>query len=141
MIEYLVDSDYVIEHLKGRQAVSRLLTAFLDRDALAVSIITFAEVYEGLLGSPQAAGPVRAFASFLQGVSILNMDQDTAMLFAQTRRQLRSAGALLADHDLWTAAIAMRYGLILITHDQHFNRIPGLKIYAEERRAGNEVTE
>ena len=43
-MKYLVDSDYVADYLKGRAQSTDLLNALLQ-DGIAISIITFAEVY------------------------------------------------------------------------------------------------
>jgi predicted nucleic acid-binding protein len=40
--------------------------------------------------------------------------------------QLRAAGTPIPDNDLWTAALALENDLVLITRDQHFERIPQL---------------
>ncbi len=44
---YLVDSDYVADWLKGRSAAIQLLTT-LRQDGLAISDITYGEIYEGI---------------------------------------------------------------------------------------------
>lgn len=45
-MKYLVDTDWVAEYLKGRQpAVSTL--ALLAQEGLAISLITYGEIYEG----------------------------------------------------------------------------------------------
>jgi predicted nucleic acid-binding protein len=36
---------------------------------------------------------------------------------------------LIADNDLWIAATALAKDLTLVTRDQHFSRITGLKQY------------
>ncbi len=51
---HLVDSDYVADYLKGQ----RNATTFLERllpEGLAISIITFAEVYEGVFNTTNRA--------------------------------------------------------------------------------------
>ena len=44
---YLVDTDYVADYLKGYQKAT-LLLKHLSPTGLAISMITFAEVYEGI---------------------------------------------------------------------------------------------
>ena len=43
---YLVDTDYVADYLKGQRNVVAILEPLLP-EGIAMSIITFAEVYEG----------------------------------------------------------------------------------------------
>ncbi len=44
---YLVDSDVVADYLKGRTHAMTLLDTLFP-DGIAISIVTFAEVYEGI---------------------------------------------------------------------------------------------
>lgn len=46
-MKYLVNSDYVVDYLKDRSAATQLLSELFS-DGLAISITTFAEVYEGI---------------------------------------------------------------------------------------------
>ena len=46
-MKYLVYSDYVADYLKGRPIATDLLN-MLFQDGIAISIISFAEVYEGI---------------------------------------------------------------------------------------------
>ena len=63
------------------------------------------------------------------GVPILGLDEVTAETFATLRFDLRRRGELIPDHDLWIAATAQRHNLTLISRDQHFSRIPDLRLY------------
>lgn len=47
MVAYLIDSDRVIPFLRGRTAALELI-ASLDPLGLAISVITYAEVFEGV---------------------------------------------------------------------------------------------
>jgi tRNA(fMet)-specific endonuclease VapC len=41
---------------------------------------------------------------------------------------LRSLGKPIPENDIWIAAIAKEYDLILITRDKHFNHIKSITI-------------
>ncbi len=141
MTGYLVDTDWVIEYLKGREAPTRLLSSLIDRDVLAISVVTFGEVYEGLVARPTDRGPAVIFAEFLRGVTILDIDIDTAELYARLRRTLRAAGTPLPDNDVWNAAVAELNDLTVITSDRHYAHIPNLRIYDAGSGTSDEVTE
>jgi len=40
--------------------------------------------------------------------------------------QLKRARTPIPDNDLWIAAMALQHDLLLITRDQHFERVPQL---------------
>lgn len=59
-------------------------------------------------------------------VGILLPSRETAEHYARLFVQLKRAGTPVPDNDLWIAALALEHDLILITRDQHFERIPQL---------------
>jgi tRNA(fMet)-specific endonuclease VapC len=50
-MSYLVDTDWMIDGLSGRQATLVFLEAHRD-EGLGVSLVTLGELYEGVYGSP-----------------------------------------------------------------------------------------
>ena len=127
MITHLADSDWVIEYLRGREEGTRLLRPLIQQGSLATSIIVYGEIYEGILGDSNRETRLRQLDSFLAGVPVVGLDRETAEAFARLRSDLRSRGELLADHDTWIAATALRHDLVLLARDQHFDRIRLLK--------------
>ena len=59
-------------------------------------------------------------------VAVLVPDRDTAEHYARVFVQLKRAGTPVPDNDLWIAAMTLQHDLVLITRDQHFERIPQL---------------
>ncbi len=86
---YLVDSDYVADYLKGRFPAIHLLDRLFP-DGLAISIVTFAEIYEGIYYGYQPEHYTIIFRRFLQGVTVLGITRPVARHFAIVRGQLRS---------------------------------------------------
>lgn len=126
---YLVDSDWIADYLKGRQQAVQLLDS-LFRDGMAVSIISFAEIYEGIYYGSDPKRNEEIFAHFLQGVDVLGINRPVARRFAMVRGSLREAGQLIPQPDIFIAATALHYDLSLVTRNiSDFQRIPGLKIH------------
>ena len=127
---YLVDSDGVIDYLKGRLDAVALLER-LAPDGIAVSVVTVGEVYEGIRYGrmPQRYGG--AFDRWLETVEVLVLDLPIARLFGVIRGELRQRGESLKDSDLWIAATALHHDLILVTRDVgHVQRVADLKLFA-----------
>lgn len=127
-MKYLVDSDWAIDHLNGVQrVVSRL--GELSEEGLGLSVISLAEVYEGIFYSSDPPREEQALRAFLHGVSIIAVDDDICRIFARERGRLRAAGNIIGDFDLLIGATALRHGLTLLSNNRnHFERIPGLDI-------------
>jgi len=97
---------------------------------MAISIITFGEVYEGVYYGRSPRDNERGFRAFLRRARVLPLHRGTMRRFARVRGQLRTAGQLIGDTDLLIAATALHHDLILVTHNRReFARVPGLRIY------------
>jgi len=128
-MSYLVDTDIVVNWLKGRKQETSLLRD-LEGDGLAISLITYGEVYDGIYYGRDPDGNEKAIEQFLQWVDVLPLDQQIMRRFARIRGHLRQTGQLIGDTDILIAATALDYDLTLITHNmRHFARIFDLKLY------------
>lgn len=46
-MKYLIDTDWIVDYLAGQEEARKLLTT-LHPDGIAISIVTFTEIYEGI---------------------------------------------------------------------------------------------
>ncbi len=126
---YLVDSDWVADYLKGRQHAVQLLDSLFP-DGMVISIITFAEIYEGIYYGSDPKRNEETFARFLRGVDVLGINRPVARRFAVVRGALREAGQLIPQPDIFIAATALHYDLSLVTRNlSDFQRIPDLRLH------------
>ena len=126
---YLVDSDWVAEYLKGRVTAVNLLDSLFEED-LAISIITFGEIYEGIYYGTDPQNNELVFRSFLRGVRVLGINRTIARHFALIRGKLRAEGQIIPQPDILIAATALQYDLTLLTRNvRDFERIPDLKLH------------
>jgi tRNA(fMet)-specific endonuclease VapC len=124
---YLVDSDCAISYLGGIQKVVKKLEEYRQNGGLAISIITLAEIYEGVYGSRDPLKSQQVLNDFLSDVAVIGLDEDISKIFAQERARLRKAGNMIGDFDMMIGATALCYNMTLITNNvRHFSRIPGL---------------
>jgi predicted nucleic acid-binding protein len=127
-VRYLVDTDWVIHYLKGRRPFVERLRV-LEEQGLAISVINLGELYEGVYGATEPEKREQGLKDFLQGVTVLGLDEETCRIFGQERQRLRRAGNLPGDMDLFIGATALRHNLIVLTNNRsHFERIESLRI-------------
>ncbi len=127
-MKYLVDTDWIIDHLNGIEAITKKLEKFAP-SGICTSIISVAELYEGVYGSKDYNTSLDALETFLEGITILSMDQEICKIFGRERNKLRKKGNTIGDFDLLIASICLRYDLILLTNNKkHFEKIDSLKI-------------
>ena len=130
-MSYLVDTDWVAEYLKGREPAATTLPQ-LRREGLAISLITYGEIYEGIYSGRDPEQQEDVFLHFLRRVQVLSLNRAILRRFARIRGQLRSQGQLIGDFDLLIAATALHHNFTLLTHNtRHFSRIPELKLYRQ----------
>lgn len=128
-MKYLIDSDYVADYLKGRSHATLLLDV-LYPDGIAISIITLAEVYEGIFYGYKPDFYKTAFRRFLQGVRVLPLTRTIAIKYAMLRGELHKTGKIIDQPDLFIAATAITHKLEVVTHNtKDFERVPHLSIY------------
>ncbi len=127
-MRYLVDTDWIIDGLRGRPEALAVLEERRD-EGLGVSIITLGEVYEGAYNNPQPDVHVATFHEFLALFTVLPLTDETMQHFARLRALLRQRGNLIPDLDLLIAATAIEHELVLLTRNRrHFERIPDLQL-------------
>lgn len=96
-------------------------------EELAVSSVTEGELRYGLARRPSASLQVTV-ETFLLAVTVFPWDSDAARSYGQLRADLERRGQLLGSLDMMIAAHALSLGLILVSSDAAFRRIPHLKL-------------
>ena len=127
--QYLIDTDWVIDYLHGVQRVINRVEQ-LQPDGIAISVISIAELYDGVFGGTDPVRKEQELLDFLaRGIARLDIDAATATLFARERSRLRRAGTPIGDFDLLIGATALRHNLTLLSNNRrHFQRINGLNL-------------
>jgi tRNA(fMet)-specific endonuclease VapC len=132
MSSYLVDTDWIVDCLTGQQpAIDTLMN--LAPQGLAVSLISYGELYEGAYYARNPEEALEKLTTFLEGKDILPLTAPIMERFAVIRGQLsKPVRKQVGDMDLLIAATAIHYNLTLVTRNlRDFRRVPGLDIYQE----------
>jgi tRNA(fMet)-specific endonuclease VapC len=124
----LVDTDWIIHWLNGHPAIGRRLEEVRPQ-GVALSVVSLAELYEGIYHSHAPDRNERDLRNFLTGLTLLGVDQETCQVFGRERGRLRAARTMIADLDLLIGATALRHELTVLTNNRrHFGLIQGLRI-------------
>ncbi len=96
---------------------------------LGVSIVSLAELYDGVFGATNPERSEQALRTFIDRVHIVDLDEAICRIFAKERSRLRSAGTPVPDFDLLIGSTAIRHNLTLLTNNRrHFERLQDLSI-------------
>ena len=127
-MQYLVDTNWIILHLRGSRRVAQRIEDLISA-GIGISVVSMGELYGGVY---KASDPTRSEESLqlvLSDINVIDIDDQVCRIFGQQRGILRAGNALIGDTDLWIGATAMRHGLTLLTNNrQHFERMQGLSI-------------
>ena len=127
-MRYLVDTDWVIHYLNGHpEIISRIQD--LATEGIALSVISLAELYEGVFYSRDPQQSEKGLEAFLRGIELASIDDETTRMFGRERGRLRAQGKSVGDFDLLIGATALRHGLVVLTNNRrHFELIDKLQI-------------
>jgi predicted nucleic acid-binding protein len=108
----------------------------LASSGLAVSIITYGELYEGAAFAHDPTPALAGLRSFLKGKAILPLTQPVMERFGQVRGSLpRQIRQQIGDLDILIAATCLEHDLTLLTRNRKdFHKIPHLKLYQPSER-------
>ena len=124
----LIDTDWIIHYLNGRKDIVEELGS-LKEGGLFVSVISLAELYEGIYYSTDPTANEEALNDFLSGVSILGVEDEVCKLFGKERGKLRQKKKMIGDFDLLLASTCLYHDLILLTNNvRHYEMVKGLNI-------------
>ena len=127
-MKYLIDTDWVIDHLNKIEKTVRRLEK-LAPQGLALSIVSLAELYEGVYYSRDPIQSGEILREFLTpDLIVLGIDEEICMVFGRERGKLRRQGKSISDLDLLIASTCLRHGLILLSNNiRHFMYGRGFK--------------
>jgi tRNA(fMet)-specific endonuclease VapC len=98
-MRYLVDTDVVVDYLYGNPDAQQLLAA-LAPTGLAISIITYLEIYEGIYVSRDPKQAEATFRLLLQGLTVVPVSRTVAKQTARVRSGLRRQRAQVTHRAL-----------------------------------------
>jgi tRNA(fMet)-specific endonuclease VapC len=128
-VAFLVDTDWIIHYLRGRSDIVAKLSSYFT-EGIFVSIISLAELYEGVYYSPDPAGSEAGIKDFLgNNAAVLEIDEEVTRIFGRERGRLRRLHRTVGDMDLLIGATAIRHDLTLLTNNRRdFELLEKLRI-------------
>ena len=125
----LLDTDVCVSLLRGNRGIAERLRG--SSSGAAVCFMTAAELAYGAEKSGKPAHNRVLVERFLLTLPVIESSRSAMRLFGRIKAELESRGEVLADADLFIAAVALDRDLILATGNlKHFARVPGLRVEA-----------
>ena len=124
---YLLDTNIISDIAKnpGGPAAKRL--AELSANELCTSVVVSAEVrfgFENGIGKALRT----SMTAVLDNLRILSLEPPVDQIYAETRAAMSKIGKAITPNDMFIAAHALAIDATVVTDDQAFRFVPGLKV-------------
>ncbi len=122
MSRYCLDTSAYSRFQRGDETVVDLV----DRaEWIGMPSVALGELRTGFLLGGRTAQNERELGEFLASpvVTELTVDGEVSRHYAEMVVDLRRAGTPIPTNDIWIAATAARAGALVLTADEHFERI------------------
>ena len=109
----------------------RILDALGQAECVFMSIIVLGELFAGFRGGTRMKENRARLAGFLAKPTVrtLELSTETAEVYGQIKNALKRAGTPIPINDIWLSAQAIETGSVLITFDNHFGNVSGIRLW------------
>src|SRR5512135_3174663 len=122
---YLIDTDVMVDFFKHKDSTKELITRLSQQDALALSVLTVAELRSGWTDEQAEWFLPRLYAL----CSVIPVSKEIAEQAGKWRQEYKSRGQQLGTPDTVIAATAFLLNCPLVTNNAKDYPMPELKLY------------
>ena len=125
----ILDTDILVALLKGEPDAIQTIRALEEKnDRIATTAVTAYELLKGAYISSKPKENIEKVQEIISNVQVLDLTLKACEEASKIYRDLRKAGSLIGEFDALIAAIARTYDEIIMTRDEHFTFIRGIKV-------------
>ena len=125
----ILETSFVVDFLQGDEdAISKMHSLIDQNIPYEITSPTIFELWGGLVNLEKPEKERQRITSLMEGIIIYPLDEESAKIAGNIDGQLVKKGLQINTEDSMTAGIAITNNKKILTRDEHFNRIEGLKI-------------
>mgnify|MGYP001598802509 CR=1 FL=1 len=124
-----IDSDCIIDFLKGRKNAEKILEE--QDDEIATSQINIFEVFQGIFKQKNISDQeINSADSFFNSINVLPFDEKCGKVSAKIFSTLMKEGNIIEQNDCFIGAVMLKNNCntIISNNEKHFSRIKGIKV-------------
>lgn len=127
----VVDTD-IISYIFKKDTHSELYESRLLQVPKFISFMTLAELRRWKFQSNWSRAKNEKFEELLSDYGVIYADEELCNFWATITNEGFKKGRPIATADAWVAAVALMFGVPLVTHNRkHFQNVGGLQIISE----------
>ena len=127
---YLLDTNVIIRLLRNGEYLDRLIE--LGRGRVAISVITYYEIYVGIeksMNTDLRRKKCEKFEEIVDLLTVIRFGRDEAKEAAGVRASLEAKGKGIGPMDTLIAGLALANDCVLVTGNvKEFERVEGLEV-------------
>ncbi|MBM3211611.1 type II toxin-antitoxin system VapC family toxin [Candidatus Poribacteria bacterium] len=130
-MNYLIDTNHWSYLQRGHPLIRKHIQSLPEESTLYMSVISQGELLFGVELAVNESQKNRLRALYAQTITemteIIYVTSQVAERYALVLANLRRKGKPIETNNIWIAATALAYNLILVTNDEHFQYIDGMQ--------------
>lgn len=125
----VLETSFLIDFLRNQHDAVLFMQQLQSQDSwIYVTSPTVMELWRGALQSHLVEKEKIKINNLLSKLAVLDFDNSSAKQTAEIMHDLKNQGAPINLADAMIGAIVFMHSEVLVTHDEHFARIPGLRV-------------
>ena len=108
-----------------RQASALVIVS--EAESIALPVIVLGEYRLGIAQSRHRVSYENWLQEWISSVTLLDIDEETSQSYAALGLELKRKGRPIPTNDLWIAALCRQHALPIVSRDQHFDLVPGIR--------------
>jgi tRNA(fMet)-specific endonuclease VapC len=123
--KFLLDTNIISAWLKGESSVADKIDKAKE---IHIPIIAVGELYYGAMYSTRVEKNIADITKITATYNLLLIDEAITLVYGKIKAALKKKGKPIPENDIWIAAIAEYYSLVLVSRDKHFKEIDTVKV-------------
>ena len=124
-----LDTDLLVSILRGKEEAKKNVNELDEEAKGATTSVNAFELFFGAYKSERKQENLKEASKLLERLTVFPLNLASSKKAAEISAKLMTKGETIDFRDAMIAAIALEYGLTLVTRNQvHFKRIKGLQV-------------
>jgi tRNA(fMet)-specific endonuclease VapC len=120
----ILDTNALSAFVDGEPEIGAILGS---QHRAAIPVIVLGEFRYGIMGSRHRKTYEEWLNAHLRHFDLLAITAETTVPYAALRATLKRLGRPIPANDVWIAALAVQYRLPILSRDEHFDELSGVR--------------